>query len=107
MSVQEQQVNDALRVLDERHRLCRIERDEYRRLRRQLLDSLNNAGAERDTVRRAVPAGELPVGGATVLRHEAGEQKRGETRGRRIAVCLTLLGVAVGAAAVYWILTAG
>ena len=47
MSVREQQVNDALRVLDEMHRLCRIERDDYRQRRRRLLESLSDADFQR------------------------------------------------------------
>jgi hypothetical protein len=123
MSVREQQVNDALRVLDEMHRLCRIEHDEYRQRRRQLLASLSDttggAGSitatggigrtGRDTVRRAVPAGEPLLEGTTTQRHDAGKREVATTRDRhagtgRTVVCVLLLGVVAGAAAVCWFL---
>jgi hypothetical protein len=63
MSVDEQQVNEALRELDEAHRLQRIQRTEYRQRRRVLLESLESlesleghAADTGDTVRRAVPS---------------------------------------------------
>jgi len=59
MSANEQQVNDALRALDEACRLQRIPRDEYRQRRRRLLESLGRTSAApddtNDTVRRATP----------------------------------------------------
>ncbi|MEX3786421.1 hypothetical protein [Paraburkholderia sp. BR14374] len=47
MSVDEQQVNEALRALDVAHRLQRIQRNEYRQRRRVLLESMvrDTAGA--------------------------------------------------------------
>jgi hypothetical protein len=58
MKTRERQVNDALRGLDEDHRLHGLARDDYRQRRRVLLESLGDeiAQAERDTVRRMVPA---------------------------------------------------
>ncbi|CAB3775800.1 hypothetical protein LMG28614_00087 [Paraburkholderia ultramafica] len=111
MSVREQQVNDALRVLDEMHRLCSIERDEYRRRRRQLLESLCDASGcnGSDTVRRALPAGVTLSAGTTVPRHAAGKAEVAAPRGRRVSsrlatVCVVVLGVVAGAAAVCWFL---
>lgn len=108
MSVREQQVNNALRVLDEMHRLCRIERDEYRRRRRRLLESLSDATGctGRDTVRRAVPASEPREESTTVRRYEAGQPEAAVPRGLRAgagraAVYVLLLGAVVGAA-VWW-----
>lgn len=56
MTAREQEVNDALRVLDEMHRLCCVERDDYRQRRRRLLESLSDAAAcaGRDMVRHTV-----------------------------------------------------
>jgi hypothetical protein len=113
MSVREQQVNDALRVLDEMHRLRRIERDEYRRRRRQLLDSLGDADgcSGRDTVRRAVPAAETLPGSTTVWRRDAGKPEADAPRGRRVGarlatVCVVVLGVVAGAAVCWFLMTA-
>jgi hypothetical protein len=101
MNMREQQVNDALRALDEMRRLSRIERDEYRRRRRQLLESLCDATgcSGPDTVRRAVP------------RHDDGNAEVRALRGRRsaarlAAVCAVVLGV-VACAAVCWFLMTG
>jgi hypothetical protein len=65
MKGRERQVNEALRTLDEDHRLGRIARDEYRHRRRALLESLGDeiAQAERETVRRAVPAYDMSTPG--------------------------------------------
>jgi hypothetical protein len=113
MSVREQQVNDALRVLDEMHRLCHIERDEYRRRRRQLLESLCDATgcSGRDTVRRAMPAAETLPGSTTVWRRDAGKPEADVPRGRRhgarlAAVCVVALGVVAGAAVCWFLMTA-
>lgn len=67
MSGREQQINDALRALDDMHRECRIERDDYRERRRCLLDSLSGTAQSigHDTVRRAVPVTEPKVAHAT------------------------------------------
>ena len=46
MKVRERQVNEALRTLDEDHRLGRIARDEYRHRRRALLESLGDEIAQ-------------------------------------------------------------
>lgn len=43
MTERERQVNRGLRALDEAHRFGRIDRSEYRRRRRQLLESLNES----------------------------------------------------------------
>jgi hypothetical protein len=121
-SVREQRVNDALRVLDEMHRLYRIERDDYRRQRRRLLDSLGDAAGpversdrsdytgltQRDTVRRAVPAGE-PMRANTTVRptendgdaHNTASRTRGPGL-RRAVMCVVLLAVIAGAAAACW-----
>jgi hypothetical protein len=111
MSVREQQVNDALRVLDEMHRLCRIERGEYRRRRRRLLESLSDATGctRRDTVRRVVPASEPRAESTTVRRHDAG-QPEAAPRGRRAGagratVYVLLLGMVVGAAVCWFVTT--
>jgi hypothetical protein len=62
MRQRERTTNDALRALDDAHRLGRIQRDEYRRRRRELLESLRDASRiEHDTVRRAVPSHGVPV----------------------------------------------
>lgn len=109
MSVREQQVNDALRVLDEMHRLCRIERDDYRQRRRRLLESLSDATvrAGRDTVRHTVPGGDTRATGATLRRRNANKSQAAKLRGRRsgarrIAMCTLALGVLACAAAWYW-----
>lgn len=113
MNMREQQINDTLRVLDEAHRLGHIERDEYRRRRRRLLESL--CGAIRrggpDTVRRAVPAGVTLFAHTTVPRDDAGHADVAALRDRWdgmrfAAVCLAVFSVLAGAAAVYWFLTA-
>ncbi|WP_414441646.1 hypothetical protein [Burkholderia sp. 22PA0106] len=111
MSVREQQVNDALRSLDEMHRQRRIARDEYRQRRRRLLDSLSEATelAGRDTVRRAVPDCDAPV-----ARREAGGDDAGAggvrkenempVRGMspwRVAICVVGIG-ALACAAWCW-----
>lgn len=101
MSMREQQVNDALRVLDEMHRLSRIERDEYRQRRRQLLESLCDATgcSGHDTVRRAVP------------RHDDDEAEVAALRSRRrgvrlaAAVCTVVLSVVAGAAVCWFLMT--
>jgi hypothetical protein len=72
MSQREQRTNEAMCALDEAHRLGRIQRDEYRRLRRELLESLREASdADRDTVRRAMTAHGAPVKGAVAPHREA------------------------------------
>jgi hypothetical protein len=113
MSVREQQVNDALRELDEMHRLCRIERDQYRRRRRQLLESLCDATgcSGRDTVRRAVPAGATLSADTTVRRRDAGKPEVAAPHGRRLsarfaAVCVVVLGIAAGATVCWFLMTA-
>lgn len=113
MSVREQQVNDALHALDETHRLGQIGRDEYRRRRRQVLESLRDAAAcsRTDTVRRVVPAAEAPPASMKVHRHAACrpeiDPSRGRQFGARLAtMCVMVLAIVAGAAAVCWFLTA-
>jgi hypothetical protein len=109
MSVREQQVNDALRVLDEMHRLHRIERDEYRLRRRHLLESLGDRDecTVRDTVRRAVPAGDTPPRRSLANPPEAAATHGRWARIRWVALGALLLGLAVGIAAVCWVTTMG
>jgi hypothetical protein len=94
MSQREQRANDVLRALDEAHRLGRIGRDEYRRRRRELLDSLREErDGDRDTVRRAMPAHGVPVKGAAPPQRES--NRAGRPRYLiRLAVFAALLGVA-------------
>lgn len=113
MSVREQQANDALRVLDHMHRLCRIERDEYRHRRRQVLESLSDPSecsdrTERDTVRRAVPAGAPTRMGAMERRYDVGEvgERASPKRAsglREAVLCLLIIAVVAGVAAVCWV----
>jgi hypothetical protein len=107
--VREQQVNDALRVLDEMHRLGRIERDAYRQRRRRLLDSLVGEAPSdgRDTVRRSVPAGAARRQPVPIRRRDAGSAQMPVKRGRSSALwmLLMLLLVAVaGALAAGWLM---
>jgi hypothetical protein len=102
MSQLEQRTNETLRALDEAHRLGRIQRDEYRRRRRELLGSLRDASCtDRDTVRRAMPAGGIPLKGAAAPPHDASgvdetiAMRVGRVRRLpRLAVFAALLGVA-------------
>lgn len=106
--MREQQVNDTLRVLDELHRLRQIERDDYRRRRRQLLEPLcDGTGCSgRDTVRRALPVVVTPPTGAMGRRHDPGEPEVAVSRGRRVGVRLAFACVAVlGVVAVCWLVT--
>ncbi|CAD6552137.1 hypothetical protein LMG28727_05343 [Paraburkholderia kirstenboschensis] len=110
MSVREQQVNDALRVLDEMHRLCRIERGDYRERRRRLLESLRDATERvgRDTVRRAVPQTDATAADGTAPRRDGA--RRSDAHGtrsrrtvvRRVAACAFALGVLACAAVLCW-----
>jgi hypothetical protein len=86
MKARERQVNEALRALDEDHRLHRIARDEYRDRRRALLESLGDeiAQAERDTVRRAVPAYD------TLMSGEMGKTRDGKAERKRDRSSTTL-----------------
>jgi hypothetical protein len=107
MSVDEQQVNDALRALDEDHRLQRIRRDEYRQRRRALLESLarDTAGAD-DTVRRTVPRGIAFQRDASPDGRDARSSESAEDAGRAItrplATCAVLGMVAVSVLLVCW-----
>jgi hypothetical protein len=115
MSQREQRTNEALRALDEAHRLGRIQRDEYRRRRRALLESLRDANrTDSDTVRRAVPADGLSVKGAAAPHHDASGVaetiamrvgRAGHARRvTRLAVFTALLGVAgLGVALACWL----
>ncbi|MFM0501531.1 hypothetical protein [Paraburkholderia caffeinilytica] len=110
---QVQQVNDALRVLNEMHRLHRIERGEYRCRRRRLLESLGDAGGSTvpDTVRRAVPAGDTLPMPAPVQCADAGLADFAATGERRAgarwaAACVLTLVLAACAAAACWLVTA-
>lgn len=107
MSVREQQVNDALRGLDEMHRLRRIERDEYRMRRRRLLESLGDPDGRtvRDTVRRAVPVGDAPLRVAPASPREAAAARGRRSRVQWVALGVLMLGLAVGFAAVRWMMT--
>jgi hypothetical protein len=107
--LREKQANDALRALDEMHRLCRIERDEYRWRRRQLLESFSNttAGAGRDTVRRVLPTSEWPPANTSLKKNQVDIRDaavKGERRygARWTTACVMLIGVVAGAAVVYW-----
>jgi hypothetical protein len=84
MSQHEQRVNEALRSLDEAHRLGHMQRDEYRRRRRALLEALRNRSCtERDTVRRTVSANSLLEKVSAALHYDAGglDENRAKTRG--------------------------
>jgi hypothetical protein len=115
MSQREQRANEVLRALDEAHRLGRLQRDEYRRRRRELLESLREErDADRDTVRRAMPAQGVAVMGAVPPPHNASDADdtiamRVKRSGRprrlvRLAVLAALLGVAgLGVALACWL----
>ncbi|ASW03534.1 hypothetical protein [Paraburkholderia aromaticivorans] len=100
MSEREQQINDALRALDDMHRQCRIERDDYRQRRRHLLDSLSGAARNNghDTVRRAVPVNDLqptqvtPARDGAGLREETAETRRVHPSAARRTACAFALG---------------
>ncbi|WP_232221315.1 hypothetical protein [Burkholderia sp. WSM2232] len=106
--VRERQVNDALRMLDEMHRLGRIERDEYRQRRRRLLESLGGEAPsdDRDTVRRRVPARDTRREPVPFRRRDAGSTRMPRMRGRRVALWMLLLVVVVGALAAGWLMLA-
>jgi hypothetical protein len=93
MRQREQWTSEMLRGLDEVHRLGRIPRDEYRRRRRELLESLRKARrTDRDTVRRAVaaPAASDAEGTFTKCSGESGHPRYVV----RLATCVALLGAA-------------
>ena len=106
--MREQQVNDALRALDEMHRLGRIERDAYRQRRRRLLDSLVGEAPSdgRDTVRRSVPAGAARRQPVPIRRRDAGSAQMPVKRGRSSALwmLLMLLVAVAGALAAGWLM---
>jgi protein phosphatase len=105
-SADEQPVNEALRALDEAHRLQQIQRNEYRQRRRALLESLGrDAAGAGDTVRRAAPFGIAhPTGVLPKDRDNGGAQRvDGEAAAaatrphfgvRSLAACIVLLGAA-------------
>ncbi|MGF6512513.1 hypothetical protein [Paraburkholderia sp. 32] len=79
MSVDEQQVNDALRTLDEAHRLQRIQRNEYRYRRRMLFESLGrDTAGTGDTVRRVVLSGVMQQPDVSAEGHDAGSAASAE-----------------------------
>ncbi|WP_025098257.1 hypothetical protein [Burkholderia sp. A1] len=127
MGVREQQVNQALRVLDDMHRHGEIDRQGYRQRRRAVLEALGDtsgagetavaAGEDvavierepgRDTVRRTVPAQEFDGAGEARLAPAAATKLPGKRRaraanaGRATTWLVVLLGMAFGVAAVYW-----
>jgi len=106
--MRERQVNDALRVLDEMHRLGRIERDEYRQRRRRLLESLRGEAPSdgRDTVRRRVPAGDTRRAPVPLRQRDAGTTRTPVTQGRWAALWMLLLVAAAGALAAGWLMLA-
>ncbi len=105
--MREQQVNDALRALDEMHRLGRIERDAYRQRRRRLLDSLRRRSALRWA---RYGASKRPCGCRTApARADSAARCRQRAdacrRGRSSALWMLLLLVAVaGALAAGWLM---
>jgi hypothetical protein len=93
MRQREQWTGEMLRGLDEVHRLGRIPRDEYRRRRRELLESLRRASrTDRDTVRRAVSALATSDAEGTFTRR-AGRTGRSRYMAR-LGVFVALLGAA-------------
>ena len=104
--LREKQANDALRELDDMHRTYRIERDEYRWRRRQLLESFSDAGAS--TVRRL-----LSVNKGTPVRQDGADRSAmSGTAGRRhnarwTTACIALIGLIGGAVVVCWWRTIG
>ncbi|MGF6807108.1 hypothetical protein OKW30_002234 [Paraburkholderia sp. Clong3] len=79
MNVDEQQVNDALRALDEAHRLQRIQRNEYRYRRRMLFESLGrDTAGTGDTVRRVVLSGVMQQPDVLAEGHDAGSAASAE-----------------------------
>lgn len=106
--VRERQVNDALRVLDEMHRLGRIERDEYRQRRRRLLESLGGEASSdgRDTVRRRMPAGDTGREPVQLRRRDADSTRMPMSQGRWAALWTLLLVAVAGALAAGWLMLA-
>jgi hypothetical protein len=92
MSVDEQQVNEALRALDEAHRLQRIQRNEYRQRRRALLESLIRVTAGAGDSERRVSDG---------TRSAEGAAPRPGFGIRLLAACALLLCVVAGSTVLF------
>lgn len=112
MTVREQQINDALCALDERHRLGQIQRDEYLRHRRGLLEPLCDAAScsAGDTLRRRVPAAQTLPATTAGGPHDEGKPEVASPRGRRVGarlapMCLVGFAVVASVAVVCWLMT--